>query len=118
MAFLEEKKEDLCIAFVQNLLATNRGFNYYVDWANITGIENFAVEIHAMDALIGCKNDDYFYERFCDLLEKIPSVTSLFPLLFGLAKEERKKLYKGKESLLIIQDELDNQDYLEFFSRM
>lgn len=115
MAFLEFNKEDLCTTFVQNLLVTNRGFNYYVDWANITGFEQFIVEIHAMDALIGCKDDELFFERFHDLMDKIPSVTTLFPFLFGLAKEERKKLYKATESLLIIQDELDNQDYLEFY---
>lgn len=42
----------------------------------------------------------------------------LFPYLFGLAKNERERLHKNKESLILIQEELDKNDFLEFnFSR-
>jgi len=38
----------------------------------------------------------------------------LFPFLFGLAKNEREQLYKGKNKLTIIQDELDCADHLVY----
>ncbi len=82
--------------FTENALYTNRGFNYYVDWANIDGYQEFQVEIHALDILIRC-SDEVFYEKFSELIIKLPSVILLFPYLFGLAKSERENLYKGKE---------------------
>lgn len=113
MEFLKQKSEALAKVFTDNLLMTNRGFNYYVDWNNIDGYKGFLVEIHAMDVLIGCK-DDYFKSQFVTLISKLPSVRLLFPFLFGLAKGEREQLYKGKEKLTIIQDELDGADHLVY----
>lgn len=113
MAFLNQKPEDLNKIFTSNLLLTNRGFNYYVDWNNIDGYKGFLVEIHAMDVLIGCK-DDSFKSQFVTLLSKLPSVRLLFPFLFGLAKSEREQLYRGREKLTIIQDELDSADHLVY----
>lgn len=63
--------------------------------------------------MIRC-SDEIFYEKFSELIIKLPSVILLFPYLFGLAKSERENLYKGKENLILIQDELDKTDYLEF----
>ena len=35
--FIEKTPEELTTIFVNNLLITNRGFNYYVDWKNMEG---------------------------------------------------------------------------------
>lgn len=116
--FLNMTSEELAHIFIQNILPTNRGFNYYVDWNNITGYEDQLIEIHAMDILIGCKDNTNFKDRFTKLVSKLPQVICLFPFLFGLAKSEREKLYRGREELLIIQDELDGADHLTYsFSR-
>lgn len=113
MVFLNQKSEDLAKVFTSNLLLTNRGFNYYVDWTNVDGYKGYLVEIHAMDVLIGC-NDDNFKSQFVTLISKLPNVRLLFPFLFGLAKGEREQLYKGREKLTIIQDELDSVDHLVY----
>ncbi len=113
MQYIAMQPQERVKVFTENALYTNRGFNYYVDWANIDGYQEFQVEIHALDILIRC-SDEVFYEKFSELIIKLPSVILLFPYLFGLAKSERENLYKGKENLILIQDELDKTDYLEF----
>lgn len=113
MDFFKYPPEESVKSFTENILATNRGFSYYVDWTNIDGYQEFLVEIHAMDILIHC-NDDSFANKFHTLLKKLPTVTLLFPYLFGLAKDEREKLYKSKDKLVIIQDELDKADHLAY----
>lgn len=113
MKFCCQKSDDLVKVFTDNILSTNRGFNYYVDWTNIDGYKDFLVEIHAMDILIGCKESD-FKDNFFTLVSKLPNVVLLFPFLFGLAKNEREQLYKGKNKLTIIQDELDCADHLVY----
>ena len=112
--FIDKSPEELTSIFVSNLLTTNRGFNYYVDWNNVEGYEQYLVEIHALDVLVGCESDTEFKSRFEDLLAKLPKTILLFPFLFGLAKEERKKLNKGKHKLTIIQDEIDSADKLTY----
>ena len=121
--------------FEKNLLKTNRGFNFYVDWSNITGFDEYSIELHAMDALIGKKDD--FDEIFLSLLDKIPSVVKTFPLLFALSKSEREAYTKTDKSLKIVGTEIDSsdmqcynfrphsslskahkQEYLEFFKQM
>lgn len=114
MKFLNQKSDTLVEIFTKNILETNRGFNYYVDWNNVEGYKDFLVEIHAIDILIGC-DDDSFKCKFFNLVSKLPKVVLLFPFLFGLAKTEREKLYKGKETLTIIQDESKLADNL-FYS--
>lgn len=113
MEYLKLQSEELAKLFIENLLETNRGFNYYVDWTNIDGYQEFLIEIHAMDILIRCE-DDSFADKFYSLVKKLPTVVLLFPYLFGLAKNERDKLYKGKDKLIIIQDELDKADHLVY----
>ncbi len=113
MQYLTIHPKDRLKIFTENVLYTNRGFNYYVDWSNIDGYQEFLVEIHALDILIHC-SDELFYDKFSELIIKLPSVILLFPYLFGLAKSERENLYKGKENLILIQQELDKNDYLEF----
>ncbi len=112
MNFLELAPNDLIKIFINNILPTNRGFNYYVDWKNINGYDEFLVEIHAMDILIGCKDDLLFKSRFTSLISKLPHVVLLFPFLFGLAKNDRIRLYQDKENLSIIQYQLGDDDNL------
>ena len=96
MEFLNLQIEERTKIFINNALLTNRGFNYYVDWTNVNGYNEFMVEIHAMDILIGCKDDNDFKDKFITLISKLPHVVLLFPFLFGLAKDEREKLYRNK----------------------
>lgn len=110
--FLDKSKEELMEVFLQNLLPTNRSYDYYINWNNINGTEDFLVEIHAIDILIGCKDDNEFYLKFYNLLSKLPTTICLFPLLFGLSKADRKKLYNGFGKLIIFQD-VDDYNVLE-----
>ena len=112
--FTDKTPEELTKIFANNLLTTNRGFNYYVDWNNVEGYENYLIEIHALDILVGCKGDSEFKCHFDDLLAKLPKTILLFPFLFGLAKEERKKLNRGTSKLTIIQEEIDGEDFLTY----
>lgn len=110
--YLEMNKEELARQFEDNLLYTNRGYNYYVDWHNIRGYDKYSVEIHAMDVLIKC-SEPLFYCKFRELLEKIPSVIEVFPYLFALAKIEREKVVWNGE-LKIIGAEIDCEDFETF----
>lgn len=111
--YLNQSPEILLQVFVNNLLVTNRGFNYYVNWNNVTGYEEYMVEVYAMDILIGCPEEN-FKTTFVSLVSKLPNVILLFPFLFGLAKAERSNLYKGQSELVIIHDELNNEDNLKY----
>lgn len=113
MKYLGLQPQVLAKTFMDNVLHTNRGFNYYVDWSNVAGFQDYLVEIHAMDILICC-DDDSFEEKFRTLVTKLPSVILLFPFLFGLAKSDREKLYKDRDKLIIIQEELDKEDHLVY----
>lgn len=110
--YLEMDKEELAIQFEEKLLDTNRGYNYYIDWSNVIGFEKYSVEIHAMDVLIRCC-EEKFYDRFKELLEKIPSVVEVFPFLFALSKKERALVTKNNE-LKVIGAKIDSDDYETF----
>lgn len=113
MNFLNYSFSDLFSLFLENLIPTNRGFNYFVNWKNIKGYEEYLPEIHALDVLIGC-DDCLFRSRFDNLLSKFPSVLQLFPFLFGLSKKERKDLYGGKSDLCLIRGTFGGVDYLNY----
>lgn len=110
--YLEMNKEELAKEFEKNLLETNRGYNYYVDWSNITGISQYDVEIHALDCLIRCP-DNELYTRFKNLITKLPSVIKVFPFLFALDKKSREEVTRNKK-LKIISDNIDSNDFDEF----
>ena len=103
--YLEMGKDELAKQFEENLLDTNRGYNYYVDWSNISGYDKYSIEIHAMDVLINCKEED-FYCKFRELLEKLPNVIEVFPYLFALAKKNGE--------LKIIGTEIDSENFETF----
>ena len=82
MEFLNLQIEERTKIFINNALLTNRGFNYYVDWTNVNGYNEFMVEIHAMDILIGCKDDNDFKDKFITLIS-LKSATKPFNLLLA-----------------------------------
>ncbi|MCQ2345383.1 MAG: type II restriction endonuclease [Paludibacteraceae bacterium] len=113
-SYLTKSPDELTNIFVANLLQTNRGFNYYVDWENICGYQQYDIEIHALDVLIGVKDDEAFKSQYLKLVTKLPQTILLFPFLFGLSKKERNDLAKGKDQLTIIQDAIDEEDNLTY----
>ena len=60
-------KED---SFINGLLDTNRGYNYYVNWDNINEYDKYKVELSAMDVLIRVQQNT-FKEEFINLLSKV-----------------------------------------------
>lgn len=104
-------KSDLLKIFVSNLLDTNRGFSYYVDWRNAESYKPFIIELNAMNSLIKCSDFDNVFK---DLLLKIPTVVATFPLLFALSKAERDNVWSGREVLKIVNSELQHEDDLTF----
>ena len=107
--FIEKSIEELSSIFEDNLLETNRGYNYYIDWSNISGYKKYNIEIHALDSLIG-KDDDEFYEIFGELIRKVPSIIEVFPYLFALAKADADKVRKNK-MLKVIGSDIDSDDF-------
>lgn len=93
-----ENNNDRVKIFVDSLLSTNRGYSFFVNWNNVKEAMENSIELHAMDSLIKC-ND--FKNKFFELLDKLPEVITIFPLLFALSKAERDKLKKGKMELEI-----------------
>lgn len=112
--FTDKKPEEMAELFVSNLLDTNRGFNYYVDWNNINGYQKFLIEIHALDVLIGQKDDQQFEAIFKELLGKLPTTVATFPYLFALAKADRYMVWNSAYKLKIIGTELDDGDFKEY----
>jgi type II restriction enzyme len=106
---IEEKKE----IFTRNLVPTNRGFNFYVDWRNAKVYKEFEVELNSLNVLIKV-NENEFKNKFVNLVNKVPSVIKTFPLLFALSKKEREMILKGKDTLKVLENEDLNQDALEF----
>ncbi|MEJ8751679.1 DpnII family type II restriction endonuclease [Lagierella sp. ICN-221743] len=89
---------ELIPLFVENLLPTNRGYDFFVNWENAKLYKEFEIELNAMNVLI--RNDE-MDEVFYDLVKKLPTVINTFPLLFALSKGERDKLWRGKNKLEI-----------------
>ncbi len=106
---LDEKKE----LFSNNLVSTNRGFNFYVDWENASGYKDFEIELNALNVLIRL-NDKNLEKKFIELLQKLPSVIKTFPLLFALSKKERENIWKEKETLHILEDVDLNKNALKY----
>lgn len=111
--YLDKTIEEKIELFEEHLLETNRGFNFYVDWRNVAGLDKFTIELHALDALIGKKDD--FDMVFFSLLKKIPSVVKVFPLLFALSKLERENVTSEKGVLKVVGTELDSAD-MQYFN--
>ncbi len=106
---IEEKKE----IFVNNLVATNRSFNFYVNWKNAKAYKDLEIELNSLNVLIRVSEED-FKNKFTNLLKKVPSVIKAFPLLFALSKKERNELAKGKNILKILENESLDENAIEF----
>lgn len=110
--YLEKTIEEKIELFEEHLLDTNRGFNFYVDWSNVVGLNCYTIELHALDALIGKKED--FNSIFTALLQRIPSVIKTFPFLFALSKAERENVTNGLGSLQVVGTEIDSADLQQY----
>ena len=97
--------------FVNNLVETNRGFNFYVDWNNTLDYKRFEIELNAMNVLIRC---DDMHSKFVELVKKVPTVIATFPLLFALSKDERKNVWRGKNELKLVNEDLDEEDFYSY----
>ena len=101
--FFDMNNDDKIEKFTNTLLKTNRTYDYFVCWKNII-LENFEIEICAINCLIKKQDDDKFKQTFYELLHKTPSVILLFPYLIALAKSDRESLLKPMTPLEIIKD--------------
>lgn len=110
--YLEKDINELSELFVDNILKTNRGFDVYVDWGNATkkNFEQFDIELNAMNCLI--KNATK--EQFERLFIKLPTIACTFPLLIAIAKVDRDKILRGKEELVIVDKDNENNDFLRY----
>lgn len=109
--YLEMDYDKLSEIFVNNLLETNRGFDFYVNWENAKAYKEFEIELNAMNVLIRADN---IKEKFYKLVEKVPTVIATFPLLFALSKNERTEVWHGKNLLAVVGDEIGNDENLKF----
>lgn len=111
MKYKDMNIEELSEIFVDNLIVTNRGFDFYVNWDNVLDYKNLEIELNAMNVLI--KSDD-IEKRFYDLAKKIPTFIATFPLLFALSKIERQDVWSGKNDLSIVNEQLDGEDNYKY----
>ncbi|WP_051789143.1 DpnII family type II restriction endonuclease [Mycoplasma buteonis] len=107
---LKNKKIDI---FSKNLLISNRQYDFFVNWDNIENLNNFKVEISALNSLIGSNNIE---KDFTNLLLKLPSVITVFPLILALSKSERNNLISKHQTLEIVNFEnFEIKEYSFYF---
>lgn len=109
--YLEMNYDELSEIFVNNLLETNRGFDFYVNWKNPDAYKEFEIELNAMNVLIRAEN---IKEKFYELAKKLPTFIGTFPLLFALSKNERNEIWSGKNPLAVVGDEIGNEENLKY----
>lgn len=109
--YKEKNKKELIDLFVDNLVETNRGFSFYVNWGNVEAYKPFDIELNAMNVLI--RTDD-FQNKFYELAKKLPSFIATFPLLFALSKKEREENWKGSCDLAVVNTVIGENDYLRY----
>lgn len=111
MKYKKMEIEKLASIFAENLVETNRGFDFYVNWDNAEDYKNLEIELNAMNVLIKSKD---IKTRFYDLARKIPTFVATFPLLFALSKTERQDVWLGKNELSIVNEQLDGDDNYQY----
>ena len=111
MKYKEMDIEEISSIFVENLVETNRGFDFYVNWDYAEDYKNLEIELNAMNVLI--KSQD-IESKFYDLARKIPTFVATFPLLFALSKTERQDVWSGKNDLSIVNEQLDGDDNYQY----
>lgn len=97
--------------FVNTLLVTNRDYDFFVNWDRATILEDYRVELHALDSLIKCDN---FKTIFYDLLKKIPSVIKVFPFLIAISVKEIEQFRKGTGVFKVLNIEMNSFDKYDF----
>lgn len=97
--------------FVNTLLVTNRDYDFFVNWDRATILEDYRVELHALDSLIKCDN---FKTTFYDLLKKIPSVIKVFPFLIAISVKEIEQFRKGTGVFKVLNIEMNSFDKYDF----
>ena len=109
--YLEMNYDKLSEIFVNNLLETNRGFDFYVNWENAKAYKEFEIELNAMNVLIKAditliieitglskeeiENYYYFFERIglkdlCENLAEKSLTDYVIGVLVGLDSNGRK----------------------------
>ena len=109
--YSEMDKKELIQLFVDNLVETNRGFSFYVNWNNVKAYEEFDIELNAMNVLI---KTDNIKQKFFELARRLPTFIETFPLLFALAKKEREDNWRGVCDLAIVNSSVGENDYLRY----
>ena len=97
--------------FVNTLLVTNRDYDFFVNWDRATILEDYRVELHALDSLIKCDN---FKTTSYDLLKKIPSVIKVFPFLIAISVKEIEQFRKGTGVFKVLNIEMNSFDKYDF----
>ncbi|MBB5226761.1 type II restriction endonuclease [Treponema ruminis] len=106
--------QDKVNVFLDSLLPTNRTYDYFVCWNNVF-LQEFDIELCSINSLINIKDDALFRNTFDKLLDKTPSVISVFPYLIALSKNERDGLLKKGEPLEIIKDKKKIEETDSFY---
>lgn len=107
MKYKDMDIEQISELFVKNLVETNRGFEFYVNWDNVQDYKDLEIELNAMNVLI--KSED-IESTFYKLAKKLPTFIATFPLLFALSRSEREDVWYGKKDLKIVNEKLDGDD--------
>lgn len=111
MKYKDMDIEEISSIFVDNLVETNRGFEFYVNWNNAIDYKNLEIELNAMNVLIRNENIEL---KFNELAKKIPTFIATFPLLFALSKNERQDVWSGRDKLSIVNEQLDGDDNYQY----
>ena len=106
----EENRNKKIENFVRTILHTNRTPDFFINVDNINGYEQFEVELNALNTLIK-KSDPLFKEKFVELISKMPTIISTFPLLLAIAKIDRQNMWKGNIQLEVIDHLLNIHKY-------
>lgn len=101
--FFDMDNKDKVKVFLESLLKTNKTYDYFVCWNNIF-LQEFDIQLNAINSLIKIKEDELFKKKFYELLDLTPSVVSVFPYLTALSKKDREDLLEHGKPLEIIRD--------------
>lgn len=101
--FFDMDNKDKVKVFLDSLLKTNRTYDYFVCWNNVY-LQEFDIELCSINSLINIQDDNLFKNTFFKLLDKTPSVVSVFPYLIALSKKDREDLLDYGKPLEIIRD--------------
>lgn len=77
--FIDKSEDEIVSSFLEDLVSTNRGHNFLVDWDKISNyMEKYKVELNILNSIIGSKN---FEQELKEILRKYPEVLKVIPIL-------------------------------------